>query len=413
MPRQRVRRRDRCGEAGPGDQAAAGQVGHRQRGRAHRLLSREQPAPARHVDDDERRARLARRQGLAGGCGFPDVVAAADALAGLHATEAASVHLAARARVPGVALADVEDALYGRRDVVKQTAMRSTLFAVPRDLLPAVLGGPSARVATSLSGRIARDVERSGVDADGLRWLERARESVLGALGDGELTAPEVREALPDLDVTIDRSPGTRWGATVPVLPQVLWLLTAEGRAVRAGNAGPWRLSKPRFAAAEAWLGARVEPLDPRAAHAEVVGRWLRAFGPGTEDDLGWWLGGTLGTVRAALDDLGAAPVSLDGTDARGGSCPTTSTRSTPRTPGPRSCPPSTPPSWAGAGAVRTSADTGRRSSTRRATPGRRRGGTGGSSAAGCRVTTPACASGSSTTCPRPAAAPSTQRPSG
>lgn len=255
---------------------------------------------------------------MAAGGGFPDLVAAAGALVGLHATEPASVHLAAWARVPGVTLADVEDALSVRRDVVKQTAMRSTLFAVPRDLLPAVLGGPSARVATSLSARIARDVERSGVDADGVRWLERARETVLAALGTGQLTAPEVRAALPDLDVTIDRSPGTRWGATVPVLPQVLWLLTAEGRAVRAGNAGPWRLSKPRFATVEAWLGARVEPLEARAAHAVVVGRWLRAFGPGTEEDLRWWLGGTLGAVRAALADLGAVPVSLDGADAPG-----------------------------------------------------------------------------------------------
>jgi hypothetical protein len=261
---------------------------------------------------------LARRQGLVPGNGFPDAVAAADALAGLHATEPASVHLAVWARVPGATIEAVEDALYRRRDLVKQTAMRQTLFAFPRSLLPAVLGGPSARVATSLAARIARDVERSGVAPDGTRWLDSARSDVLDALGDRELTAPELRKAVPDLDVTIDRSPGTKWGATVPVLPQVLWLLTAEGRAVRAGNAGHWRLSKPRFASAGAWLGEVREPLEPRAAHAEIVGRWLRAFGPGTEDDLRWWLGGTLGAVRGALADLGAVPVSLDGSDAPG-----------------------------------------------------------------------------------------------
>ncbi|WP_299445368.1 winged helix DNA-binding domain-containing protein [uncultured Phycicoccus sp.] len=240
-------------------------------------------------------------------------MAAADALAGLHATEPATVHLGVLARVPGSDVAGVENALYVDRDLVKQTAMRQTLFAVPRTLLPAMLGGPAARVATSLSARIARDVERSGVAQDGARWLEEARATVLEALGEGELTAPEVREAVPDLDVTIDRSPGTRWGASVPVVPQVLWVLTAQGRAVRAGNAGHWRLSRPRYATVESWLGERPEPLEPRAAHAEVVRRWLHAFGPGTEDDLRWWLGGTLGTVRGALADLGVVPVSLDG----------------------------------------------------------------------------------------------------
>ncbi|MGG5257243.1 winged helix DNA-binding domain-containing protein [Phycicoccus avicenniae] len=236
----------------------------------------------------------------------------------LHATEPASVHLAARARVPSSTVDEVEDALYGSRTLVKQTAMRQTLFAVTRELLPAVLGGPAARVAGTLRPRIARDLERSGVTGDGPGWLAAACEEVHGLLAGAELTAPEVRAALPATDVTIDRSPGTRWGATVPVLPQVLWLLSAEGRVVRAGNAAHWRLSKPRWTTSAAWLGEVPEPLDARAAHAEVVRHWLHTFGPGTEEDLRWWLGGTLGTVRGALADLGAVPVALDGTDALG-----------------------------------------------------------------------------------------------
>ncbi len=40
--------------------------------------------------------------------------------------------------------------------------------------------------------------------------------------------------------------------------------------------------------------------------------RWLYSFGPGTEDDLVWWLGATRAAVRAALAALGAVAVSLD-----------------------------------------------------------------------------------------------------
>ena len=41
--------------------------------------------------------------------------------------------------------------------------------------------------------------------------------------------------------------------------------------------------------------------------------RWLATFGPGTEDDIVWWLGATKAAVRAALADLGAVEVALDG----------------------------------------------------------------------------------------------------
>src|SRR4029079_4846943 len=62
-----------------------------------------------------------------------------------------------------------------------------------------------------------------------------------------------------------------------------------------------------------AWC-VRVPPATKEdEGYAELVGRWLRSFGPGTEDDLVWWLGATKGAVRAACAALGAVEGSLDG----------------------------------------------------------------------------------------------------
>ena len=80
----------------------------------------------RHVDDDERRARLGVRHALA--APVADPLAAARAVTCLHATEPASVHLAAWARA-GASVADVDHALYVDRSIVKQLAMRRTVFA--------------------------------------------------------------------------------------------------------------------------------------------------------------------------------------------------------------------------------------------------------------------------------------------
>lgn len=276
------------------------------------------PAPVRRVSDDERRARLAVRHGLAPAARFASIVAATDGVAALHATEPATMHLALFARVAEVSVADVEAALYLDRSVIKQGAMRRTLFGVTRELLPYVVASAGARAATALRKRLAKDLAESGVTGDGDAWQRDVGDAVVAALGAGDASAAELRAALPALDVTIGRAVGTKWGGHVPVAPQLLWILNAQGRIVRATNGGHWRLSKPRYAAAASWLGAPIAQVDARTGYAELVRRWLRTFGPGTVADLRWWLGGTVRTVREALADVDALPVSLDGTDDLG-----------------------------------------------------------------------------------------------
>ena len=93
----------------------------------------------------------------------------------LHSTEPATVYLSLRARVDGVTVADVDRALYDDRTLVKQLAMRRTLFVFPRDLLPAAWGSASARVAATLSTRLAKEVETGGLADDGAAWLDDGR----------------------------------------------------------------------------------------------------------------------------------------------------------------------------------------------------------------------------------------------
>jgi hypothetical protein len=63
----------------------------------------------------------------------------------------------------------------------------------------------------------------------------------------------------------------------------------------------------------EDWMGGPVTPVDSAEAYAQLVRRWLERFGPGTVDDVVWWLGATKGIVRGALADVGAVEVELDG----------------------------------------------------------------------------------------------------
>jgi hypothetical protein len=268
----------------------------------------------RHIPDSERRARLARRHALAPGHRAADPEAATRAVTVLHSTEPATVYLSVRARVDGVTVADVDRALYEDRTLVKQLAMRRTLFVFPRDLLPAAWGSASARVAATLGTRLAKEVEKGGLADDGAAWLDDARAAVLAVLRDHDpMTAQEIRARVPALEARLDLAPGKSYGVNVPIASRVLSQLGVEGALVRGENTGHWRLSKPRWTLMSDWLGDVPPAAKEDEGYAELVGRWLRSFGPGTEDDLVWWLGATKGAVRAACAALGAVEVSLDG----------------------------------------------------------------------------------------------------
>lgn len=267
---------------------------------------------ARRVPDTERRARLASKHALAPAYRLAGVLEAANALVCFHSTEPPTVHLSAAARTE-CTVADVEIELYASRTLVKQLAMRRTLFAFPRDLLPHVLGSASARVAEQQRRVIAKDVEKHGVAKDGARWVADGCAAVLKLLSDGKpRQAKQIREQVPEVSGRVEYALDKSYGGSIPIAPRVLTLLGAEGRIMRAENAGHWRTSRPAWTATEAWLGERVEPTDSRAGYAELIRGYVARFGPVTEADIVWWLGSTKAVVRQALADIEAVPVDLD-----------------------------------------------------------------------------------------------------
>jgi hypothetical protein len=137
---------------------------------------------------------------------------------------------------------------------------------------------------------------------------------VLRYLADnGPASAAQTRKMLPELDGSYDPAPGKRWGGETPLAPRIFTVLSARGDIVRGPNDGGWTVSRPRWVTTEAWLGAIPEPMPEGKARAELVRRWLYAFGPATVADVKWWFGTTLTAARQALRDVGAIDVDLRG----------------------------------------------------------------------------------------------------
>ena len=266
----------------------------------------------RRITDSQRRSRIGVRHALAPAHRLADVAEVTRAMTVLHATEAATVHLAVAARAEGLKPEDVDAELYDTRSVVKQLAMRRTLFVFPRDLLPAAWGSASARVATSERKRIAKAIAGAGIAPDGEAWLDAARDATLARLAAGPATTAELRAEVAELAGMVGGTTDKPWDRPVPVAPWVLTHLGLEGKVLRGRNAGHWRLNKPTWTTAEDWLGVAAEPLGEDAGYAALVERWLTTFGPGTAADIQWWLGSTKTAVTRALADLDAVEVELD-----------------------------------------------------------------------------------------------------
>jgi hypothetical protein len=264
------------------------------------------------IDTAERRRRIGARHFLARPRPKGELAPLADDMAGIHATDPASVYMELRARTRELTHADVERALYDDRALVKVLGMRRTMFVVS----PAFAGVIHAATATDIAARERRRmyqmVEGAGITRDPARWVAGVERETLEALDElGEATAADLTKRVPGLREQIAFGEGKTWAGKVGVSTRLLFLLAAEGRIVRGRPKGSWLSSMYRWVPMDRWIEGGLEPWPPERAQAELVRRWLRAFGPGTLRDVQWWTGWTVARTRAALRAVEAVEVEV------------------------------------------------------------------------------------------------------
>ncbi|HEY7589820.1 MAG TPA: winged helix DNA-binding domain-containing protein [Candidatus Limnocylindrales bacterium] len=267
------------------------------------------------LDTAERRRRIGTRHHLATGSRATSVVEAARGMVALHATDPASVYLEALARVPRLDVATMEEALYDERSLVRILGMRRTMFVVPPDFAPVIQAACTDAIAVTERKRTTSLLAGAGIGGSNPgRWLRDVEAKTMAALeARGEAVATELTKDVPELATQIPFGAGKTWQGTLGVSTRVLFLLSMEGRILRARPRGSWISSQYRWTPADRWLPGGIAPLAVDEARVELVRSWLATFGPGTVADLRWWTGWTLGEVRKALARLATTEVDLDG----------------------------------------------------------------------------------------------------
>ena len=269
----------------------------------------------RRIGVDERRARLSLRHHLAGAARAGVVEVARD-LVGLHATDPATVYLAARARALDPGVAALEQALYEQRRLVRILGMRRTMFIEPVELMGVVQAACTDAIAAQQRRLLFDLIGRAGLADDPPSWVEDVEKVTLRALEarGGAATTGELAKDDPRLAQQIVLAEGKSYEGRQSVVSRILQLLAAEGRIVRGRPRGSWVSGQYRWSMVEAWLPGGVPTWPLAEAQAELVRRWLRGFGPATIADVKWWTGLPMGQVRPAVAATGAVEVDLDGT---------------------------------------------------------------------------------------------------
>ena len=267
----------------------------------------------RRLGVEERRARLGSRHLVAAAsAGGP--VAVVRALVALHATDPATVHLSAAARMRDPDVAAVERALYEDRSLIRMLGMRRTMFVVPDDLAPVVQAACTDAIAARERIRLVKRLQDAGVAADAGAWLAEVEQATLAALrARGEAAAAELSADEPRLRTSVLMAAGKPYEARQNVSTWVLAQLSMQGRVVRGRPRGSWISSQYRWSPVERWLPDGMPVRDAGEAAAELVRRYLAAFGPAPVADVRWWTGWTARATTAALSRLDTAEVDLGG----------------------------------------------------------------------------------------------------
>lgn len=232
------------------------------------------------------------------------MLAVVSRLCGLHAQVMSCAELTAWARVEGVDRVAVQRALWEDRTLVKTWAMRGTLHLLRSDELPLWLA-----VLRTSRHYLKEELWKKYFGVT-LEDLDRLTESIAVALDGRVMTREElVREVgrITGSATFASKLGESSWGT-------ILKPAAFTGRLCFAPSLGP----RVRFTHPDSWLTARVKSTEPQGATAEIVRRFLTAYGPATYHDLARWWGANVSTARQWISSLGEeiAPVKLEGAQA-------------------------------------------------------------------------------------------------
>ncbi|HEX4701852.1 MAG TPA: winged helix DNA-binding domain-containing protein [Pseudonocardiaceae bacterium] len=229
-------------------------------------------------------------------------VDAVAAMCGAHAQVMSAAELSVGLRLADGTRADVRDALWTDRSLVKTFGPRGTVHLLPARDLP-MWTAALAAIPVAM-GQFPDDVRLTPAQT------EQVVAAIDVALADAELTIDELSAAVVEHTGPWAGDPVMpAFGELWPRWRQAVTPAAYQGVLCFGANRG----RKVTYASPRRWLARRV---PAEAALPDLVRRYLHAYGPATPEHFARWLGAPRLWAAELFESLGGelAPVELDGT---------------------------------------------------------------------------------------------------
>jgi hypothetical protein len=225
---------------------------------------------------------------------------------GLQDTPPGNAAVAAHVRAADVSPGRVADALVEGKDVVLVWSLRGSPHLVPAADLGVFTAG--LRPATDEGWLVSLAGFGTVLGPTGLTATEAVQATVAAlpeALDGRELTKRELGAALrPLMPASLqDWFDPQRFTEFTAMLTRAASLTGQLCLTPRAGR------REATFALTSQWLGRPLPPVDPAAARAQLLRRYLRCYGPSTPADFAAWCGSAPAEAARAWNDAELVPV--------------------------------------------------------------------------------------------------------
>ncbi|MFX0209871.1 MAG: DNA glycosylase AlkZ-like family protein, partial [Candidatus Hodarchaeota archaeon] len=201
---------------------------------------------------------------------------------GFHSTDYWTPYLSVWARIGNYNAQEMFQALNSGDRLVRANAFRGTVFVIHVNNLAMILAATGPR----LYNYIRRDPNLKDIND---QKLETMIDTIQNAVEDKPLKNRELKEAVPELE---------------HILRSLIFLAMAKGKVIRA-FASHAKSKQIAYASVSKWIPElKLDLFTHTEALSQLVHRYIKLFGPVSEEDIVWWLDLPKTTIRTLLKEL-------------------------------------------------------------------------------------------------------------
>ena len=225
---------------------------------------------------------ILKKQHLTEDSKIDDLIQTTDDICGLHSTGLTTSYLSLFARTNNFKKSDLERELYINRTLGRIRGMRRTLFIQTRNMIPIVYAATFKLIEKTFQ----KYMEFHGIS---LKEYQQVSKSILDMLKRKELGATEIRKRL---NAKSD-------------IPAIISLMCSNGLLIRSRPIKDWKDRRIKYALfSDYFPNIDLKELNEKEAIGQLVQKYVKSYGPVTENDIAWWTGLIKTEIRNALKSI-------------------------------------------------------------------------------------------------------------